>query len=332
MDRWHSASALEDPPAVSVAEGKPHEPDSSRSPDPEDSSHRALAAITSFIAAFAMAYMLCRLPLTRTLSWPAVIFRSTLYIALTVAAGVATVRFARLSSDKRSIKPLRMCSNLAVGWAFLPPILLLYRQDSPWILLPVALLTLSAVWGLRQIFPAAIEPEPLPQRPAGDLPSLYGLPPADSHLVRTFCIALCAQASLLLAAGDYLFIAGLLLSLSLALTLRSATDPAAARWWIGTRPPSRSVALAITLAVLALLPWVANRPSFPGRIGGPPNPPPAARQPTESESPSSDYVGIVLWPPPVKKTSIAPPAPHSQSFASGVASKPVVIPFDGPYW
>jgi hypothetical protein len=43
-------------------------------------------------------------------------------------------------------------------------------------------------------------------------------------------------------------------------------------------------------------------------------------------------VGIVLWPPPVKETTIVPPAAHNPWFGPGTASKPLVIPFDGPYW
>ena len=52
----------------------------------------------------------------------------------------------------------------------------------------------------------------------------------------------------------------------------------------------------------------------------------------ESAVPGSDYVGIILWPPPIKKTEIVPPRPHSPSFSIGKPSKPVVIPFDGQYW
>jgi hypothetical protein len=43
-------------------------------------------------------------------------------------------------------------------------------------------------------------------------------------------------------------------------------------------------------------------------------------------------VGIILWPPPVKKVEIVPPRPNTPLLGHGVGAKPLVIPFDGPYW
>jgi hypothetical protein len=43
------------------------------------------------------------------------------------------------------------------------------------------------------------------------------------------------------------------------------------------------------------------------------------------------YKGIILWPAPKKKEIVAP-APMSLSLQAGMNRKPVVIPFDGPYW
>ena len=46
----------------------------------------------------------------------------------------------------------------------------------------------------------------------------------------------------------------------------------------------------------------------------------------------SDFVGIILWPPQKKKVDIVPPRPNAPVLGLGVGAKPLIIPFDGPYW
>jgi hypothetical protein len=45
-----------------------------------------------------------------------------------------------------------------------------------------------------------------------------------------------------------------------------------------------------------------------------------------------DYVGVILWPPKKKKPEIVPPQPKAPMAGNGVKAKPLIIPFDGPYW
>ena len=49
---------------------------------------------------------------------------------------------------------------------------------------------------------------------------------------------------------------------------------------------------------------------------------------------ASAFTSIVLYPPPSKeKAKLTPPSPHSASMGQQLAAaKPLVIPFDGPYW
>jgi hypothetical protein len=88
--------------------------------------------------------------------------------------------------------------------------------------------------------------------------------------------------------------------------------------------------LAFFLTVLMLIP-----PAIGGAGGAfgagraTRNPPTFAHGPTATSN--NDYVGIVLWPPPVKKETL-PPLPHPHSLATGGAAKPLIIPFDGQYW
>jgi hypothetical protein len=164
------------------------------------------------------------------------------------------------------------------------------------------------------------------------LPSLYGLPIANFRPVRAFFLAICAKAALILAIVDRPLLAGIFLSVCLSLLVWrwTALTGSAIKQFAGSRQSVLLSLFAIGFTVLALLPWVAGK-SYGSKE--------ALRRPAlithesrESDQPGSDYVGIILWPPPIKKTEIMPPKPHATSFAIGKASKPVVIPFDGQYW
>ena len=82
--------------------------------------------------------------------------------------------------------------------------------------------------------------------------------------------------------------------------------------------------------MLALLPWIAEKAYSSKEV--PRRPALITHESKEADVPGSDYVGIILWPPPIKKTAIVPPSPHATSLTIGKASKPIVIPFDGQYW
>jgi hypothetical protein len=198
----------------------------------------------------------------------------------------------------------------------------------------LALATVAVTFSLRRLFPAGASPDEgkLPYRHNADLPSLYGLTIADFRPVRSFFLALCAQAALILALADRALLAGISLSLCLSLLVWrwNALDNGAIQQFAGRKQSVLLSAFAICFTVLALLPWVAGK-SYGSKE--------ALRRPAlithearESDVPGSDYVGIILWPPPIKKTEIVPPKPHATSFAIGKASKSVVIPFDGQYW
>ena len=58
---------------------------------------------------------------------------------------------------------------------------------------------------------------------------------------------------------------------------------------------------------------------------------PQLRDPKAAQS-GGDFVGVILWPPHKKKPEIAPPRPKTPTLGSGVKAKPLIIPFDGPYW
>jgi hypothetical protein len=338
MNRLQSASALKPEPQHRTSE------DSFRSgePLPEATHLRTDSSVdiwslvvTGCISAAMVTSLSSRLPQSHTLSWTTILVRSVKYIALATAGGaIGTSIPWFFLKTKPSFSLASLSKIVAVGWIFFPCITLFYRRQSPWMFPALALATVASAFSLRRLFPASAEPDQRkpPDWYTSDLPSLYGLPIANFRPMRAFFIAICAQAALPLAIADRPFPAGILLStcLSLLVWRWSALDSSAVKQFAGSRQTILLCAFAFFFTVLAILPWVADKSYGSNKV--PRRPALITHESTESDVPGSDYVGIILWPPPIKKTKIVPPRPHAASFTIGKASKPVVIPFDGQYW
>jgi hypothetical protein len=276
-----------------------------------------------------------RLPQSHTLSWTTILLHSIEYIALaTIGGAVGTSIPWLFLKIKPSFSLGSFAKIVAVGWIFFPSILLFYRRQSPWMFLVLALATVASAFSLRRLFPVISEPDQRkpPDGYTGDLPNLYGLPIPAFRPMRAFFIALCAQAALLLAVADRPSPAGLLLSICVALLVWrwTALDTSTIKQFAGRRQSILLSALALCFTVLALLPWMAEKAYGSKEVPG--RPALITHESKQEDVPGSDYVGIILWPPPIKKTAIVPPSPHATSFTIGKASKPIVIPFDGQYW
>jgi hypothetical protein len=198
----------------------------------------------------------------------------------------------------------------------------------------LAITAMAIAFNIRRLLPAFPEPHQAKVRPSptGDLPSLNGLPGPDSRPLRAFFLALCLQGALVSAVAEYLFLSAILLAISIAqLVWRwSAFDTTATKRFANKPSSAMLCALAFVLTVLVLIPPVSAgaRGAF-----GPGNKP--THQPTFAHGPSAispnDYVGVVLWPPPIKKQPL-PPVPRPHSFSTRDPAKPLIIPFDGQYW
>jgi hypothetical protein len=291
--------------------------------------------VTGCVSAATIASLACRLPKANTLSWITIFSLSIKYIIIVTLGGAIGTSIPWLFlKAKPSFSLAFLSKTVAVGWIFFPCIFLFYRRQSPWMFPALALATVAVTFALRRLFPAGATPdeEKPPYWHNADLPNLYGLPIADFRPVRSFFLAICAQAALILAILDQPVSAGILLSMCLSMLVWrwSAVVGSAIKQFAGRRQSVLLCAFAICLTVLALIPWVASK--SPDSNNVPRKPALVTHESRESAVPGSDYVGIILWPPPIKKTEIVPPRPHSTSFAIGKSSQPVVIPFDGQYW
>ncbi|HTC75592.1 MAG TPA: hypothetical protein VK684_08460 [Edaphobacter sp.] len=289
--------------------------------------------VTGCLSAAFINSLFSRLPESHTLSWITILLLSIRDIAIATVAGVVGTSIPWLFlKPKPSFSLGSLAKIVAIAWIFFPCITLFYRRQSPLMFLVVTLTAIASAFSLRRLFPAHAEPNhrKLPPWYASDLPSLYGLPIANFRPLQAFSIAICAQGALLLAIADRPFFANVLLSIGLSLLVWrwSALDASAVEQFAGSRQSILLCALALFFTVLALIPWVATAPH--GRNAASLKPVLAARKPMELDKPGTEYIGIILWPPPAKKTEIIPP--HVHSFAMGAAPKPIVIPFDGPYW
>jgi len=311
-------------------------------PVPEGVHHRSASSaeiwslvVTGCLSAAMMASLACKLPKTDTLSWTTIFSLSVKYILVVAIGGaIGTSIPWFFLKVKPSFSLAFLSKTVAVGWIFLPCIFLFYRRQSPLMFLALALATIAVTFSLRRLFPARAAPaeEKLPFWHDTDLPSLYGLPIEDFRPVRAFVLAICGQAALILAIADRPLLAGIFLSMCLSLLVWrwTAFIGSAIKQFAGRKQSILLSVFALCFTVLALLPWVAGKSRSSKET--PRKPALITHEARESDVPGSDYVGIILWPPPIKKTEIVPPRPHSTSFAIGKARQPVVIPFDGQYW
>jgi hypothetical protein len=340
MSRPQSPSRLEDEPSQLIATSSPLIEKATREAKHhhEDSAETWSLVITGSLAAALVTSLSCQLPNSHTLSLITIFLSSIKLIILATVGGVLGLSIPWFFlKTKPSFRLSFLSKSVAVGWIFFPCITLFYRRQSPWMFLVLTLAAVAAALSLRRLFPSTTESDQkeLPSPQTAELPSLYGLPIANFRPLRALFIAINAQAALICAITERPFLAGLMLTtcLSLLVWRWSALDGGATTRLARKTSSILLGAFALLFTVLALIPWIAG--GVPGSslaTAQPSKPPLAALQPPESDKPASDYVGIILWPPPTKKTRIIPPVPHTRSLNAGRSTKPIVIPFDGPYW
>jgi hypothetical protein len=339
MIRLQSSTALTEPQPIITRKAALHtaQPTPPVPPNHATPAEIWLLIVTGCLSAAVVTTLSSRLPNSHTLTWAAIFLLSIRYIALAAAAGaIGTAIPWFFLRRKLSFTLTFLIRTLITAWIFFPCILLFYRRQSPWIYLVIALTTTVIALNLRSLFPPRAETNQLPYRSTSDLPALYGLPIAAFRPFRAFFIAICTQSAIICAITGRLLPASVLTATSLSLLASrwSASEINSNTTFTGKRPSLLLCASALSFTILALLPWVS---AMPHSLFGPSvqfhHPPRLAPPgPIDTDIPSTEYVGIVLWPPPQKKTQIVPPAPHIHSFVIGRVAQPVVIPFDGPYW
>jgi hypothetical protein len=289
------------------------------------------------LAALGTACLVCQVPAAFMYSWLAFFLRSFAYLIGVAAAGIAGTQILwLLLSEKPALNLRALFLTFAASWAFLPSIVFFYREHSVYLLLTTSLATaITAVSLKRLTYTPTLEPEPFAPLPALNAPPDFsGLPTTSRrNLIWIIAIAIAAQLALLLWLLNRIDLACLLLAIPTAVLAWQATT--------ASHPinPNRAYllyAVALIFTAIALLPWLnlplairinhlLGRANIRSQNFHPRN---------QLAVGASAFTSIVLYPPTSKeKPKLTPPKPHTpttgQQFA---AAKPLVIPFDGPYF
>lgn len=307
----------------------------------------AAVLVAGSLGTFLVELSLCRWPAPHPLSPTAAFFKAATYISIALLSGAAINRFLWFPSRMApsvSLSLFTMAS--AIGWIWIPSVVLLSRQRSIAALPVAALAAATMASGLRKIMPAATRVRPNSSLPGqGKERELFAEYLNTAHReMHGFIIAVCLYGGLFAWHGKSLIVASFLLALCafvLSWKLRGDAPHGSENRENRSRAALRlaratSTAVLVTMGLLLLgLPHGA----FSGAMGiSDSNRTPSGRRVPQQHkgtanpvSGLSGYERIILWPLPEKK-KIVVPTPSKFLRAGLNTSKPMTIPFAGAYW
>jgi hypothetical protein len=299
--------------------------------------------VAGSLTAFVAESFVCRWLAPHSVSLGPVFLTALAYVVAAVLSGIAgTCLFWFLSRMNPSPSLSLFILTSAVGWVWVPSLLLLSRQDSIAAVFAGTMGAAIMATGLRKV---VVSDPGAPRRNSGwnaeelFAQSLY-VPPRDRHAL---FISVCIYSGFFALRGHRIFVASILLALCtflLAWKLTLASDPTPSNQGTAALRLLRvgSAAVAFTFAVVLLglqhrihsnatgLAFARGRGSSVSRAPQP------KRRAENSTSGLAGYESIILWPAPTKKSVVAP-SPSRTSFQGlRTPNKPLVIPFQGAYW
>ena len=300
------------------------------------------AIIAGLFGALDAAFFFCRAPRPPVpfASGRELILRAMWYVLAAALAGAACSLFfwkRTQAGSSRSLTLVVLAAAAASVWV--PAAVLLFRQDSMWMVpvTAVASATLAACW--RPILPRSIAADaPEPDRSELFAETLQPIPRDWS----AFWITLCIYASGfelndgdIVTASGMLAVCGFAIAWQLAFVADDSTPArtlrkcAALRLLLVTLP-----ALLVTfLALNAWNPTPAGASS--GNIGNDSGGDSSKQNPKKTSGSMglclSGYQSIILW-PVAEKARIVAPLPHGTVPNFDRIAKPLVFRFDGSYW
>ena len=300
-------------------------------------------SLTSLVAE----YLLCQWPAAHSLSLASAFLAALTYVSAAVLSGLAATWFFWAPSRMSPSSSLRLFAlSSAVGWIWIPSVVLLSRQSSIGAVLVGAMGAALMAIGLRKALTpdAATLHQNLPgwKTEGRELFTQSLLTPSrEGH---AFFIALCIYGGFYALHKHAFLVASILLALSTFLLSWKST--LASEWppenkGSELRPALRLfreglAAVLLTTAVLLLgfqrgiYSNAMDAASAPDRSSAGRIPPDKSRS-GNSAAALSGYESIILWPVPEKKKLLAPTSSGTSPQAVRM-TKPLVIRFDGPYW
>jgi hypothetical protein len=303
------------------------------------------ALIAGLFGALDAAFILCRAPSPPVpfSTHRELILRAFTYVLVAALVGAAAASFFWRRSQGSSFRPLSVIAlSSAAGSVLIPPAVLLFRQDSPWLVLvtAIAAAALASCW--RAVVP--LDPgSPWPGRTEMFTATLQPRP----RDFRAFWLALGIYAAgFELADHDTVTASGLLAvcGFALAWQLTLASDDSTPGGTLRRRAAWRLLVTAlpaILITFLALQAWnprltdasVGGAGTAGDRDGSGQD---SSKQNREKQSGPmgfglSGYQSIILW-PIADKTRFVMPAPPGISTNFDRFAGPRTIRFDGSYW
>jgi hypothetical protein len=300
-------------------------------------------SLTSFLAES----FVCRWLSPKSILLGPVFLTAFAYVFAAVLSGIAgtcVFWFRSRTAPSPSLSLFLLTS--AVGWVWVPSILLLSQQDSIGAVLAGTLGAAAMANGLRKVVKsdAGTPPHNSLGWKSGELfaQSLY-VPPREPHAL---LISVCIYGGFFALRGHEILTASILLALCtflLAWKLTLASD----RAWANTEAKSRAalrlvrVGLAAVLFTFAVVLLGLQRRIHSsatdvalahGRGSSATRAPQQKRRAENSTSGLAGYESIILWPAPEKKRVVAPSPSRASVQGLRMATKPMVIPFQGAYW
>jgi hypothetical protein len=301
-------------------------------PRREDFGALCFLVVAGSVAACVVAWLWCEPPLRHRLSWAGVALRCAWFLAVTAAAGAAGIWGGWLAlGSKPAFARRTLFEHALMGWMFLPGAALLARTWPAWGLPVMAVGAAAMAVSLRPLA-AAVVADDEPEWKRGEFRSLYGTRITGFRPRRALAMAGCVWGAVGFAAAEDYLPAGILLGAGFFLLLWhwcgevgiAAIDRRRESFGGGT------VAGAVLVLLMALLPWLARRGDSPGG---------ALRMQTAQAAERADasarvrphFSSVILWPPAQRVTELYFPSTHARSDADRM-TKPLEIRFDGPYW
>ncbi|HTV15283.1 MAG TPA: hypothetical protein VME68_11245 [Acidobacteriaceae bacterium] len=290
---------------------------------PEDFVRVCILVAVGSAAACAVATLHCRPPQAPILTWGTLLARSLEYLAVTAIAGTLGVAGAWMALASRPrVRRRQLVMHALMGWLFLPGIVLLDRSWPVWALPVIAVATAGLAVSLQLLAPREIHE--LPPLPEPEFASFYGLERTGFRPGRALTIALCAEGALVFAVREDLVFAGCLLGAGIFLLLFHWSREVRTTLRSGQRKAlgGSTGATAWLVCILVLMPWLARYAA---------GAPVVVRAAAVAPRAQTHYSSVVLWPPKPVVTALYFPSPNAIHAAVRM-TKPMEIPFDGPYW
>ncbi len=272
------------------------------------------------VAARGVTLRLCKGPFLR--GGQAGVEEAIKFVLAAAATGEAVMWLGwQLQGEMPRTERERLSWNAAVGWVFLPSVIILARARLWMSLVAVMVVVAVVMLSLRREIPAWEEEEESDER---TLRYLYGTP-ALRGWRGVIPAAVLAQVALALAVGRWMVTACVLLGVAAAMTAwrwsaaaKEKKKPSKRRLW-ARLVAAMLVAFVTTVMTQVALPKLGVYEEMAPKIA-------------KADTKTSTYFSVVLLAPVDKKVVAPKLVPTAQNAMRGRLAKPMIIPFNGPYW